>query len=113
MNSFSKNKEVVSICKNYYKIVNNNSDDKFTTNIVKIYKDFIFNIQNRSQKLSNYSYTKNYVITERTGEMDVIKLKNWDKENLIHIQLKLVIKLMIIVDLVDFMLLQFQMLQKE
>ena len=49
-------------------------------------KDFIFNIQNRSQKLSNYSYTKNYVITERTGEMDVIKLKNWDKENLIHIQ---------------------------
>ena len=49
-------------------------------------KKFIFNIQNRSQKLSNYSYTKNYVITERTGEMDVIKLKNWDKENLIHIQ---------------------------
>lgn len=46
MNSFSKNKEAVSICKNYYKIVNSNNinEDKFTNSVIKIYRDYIFNI---------------------------------------------------------------------
>ena len=49
-------------------------------------KDFYNSIHSRSQKSANFSYTKNYTITERTGEMDVLKLKNWDIENLIHIK---------------------------
>ena len=45
MNSFNKNKSVVSICKNYYTIVNNEvyNDDKVTHNMINLYKDFIFN----------------------------------------------------------------------
>lgn len=48
MNSFNKNKEVVSICKNYYTIVNSEvyKDDKITHNMIKLYKDYIFNIEN-------------------------------------------------------------------
>ena len=49
-------------------------------------KDFFNSIHSRSQRSANFSYTKNYTITERTGEMDVLKLKNWDIENLIHIK---------------------------
>ena len=45
MNSFNKNKEVVSICKNYYTIVNSEvyKNDKITQNMIKLYKDYIFN----------------------------------------------------------------------
>ena len=48
MNSFNKNKEVVSICKNYYTIVNSEDykNDKITHNMIKLYKDYIFNIEN-------------------------------------------------------------------
>ena len=48
MNSFNKNKEVVSICKNYYTIVNSEvyKNDKITHNMIKLYKDYIFNIEN-------------------------------------------------------------------
>lgn len=48
MNSFNKNKEVVSICKNYYTIVNSEvyKTDKITHNMIKLYKDYIFNIEN-------------------------------------------------------------------
>ena len=48
MNSFNKNKEVVSICKNYYTIVNSEvyKNDKITQNMIKLYKDYIFNIEN-------------------------------------------------------------------
>jgi hypothetical protein len=48
MNSFNKNKSVVSICKNYYTIVNNEvySDDKVTHNMINLYKDYIFNMEN-------------------------------------------------------------------
>jgi len=44
MNSFSKNKEVVNICKNYYKIVNADifEGDKLTSNMIKMYEDYIF-----------------------------------------------------------------------
>ena len=49
-------------------------------------KDFFNSIHSRSQRSANFSYTKNYTITERTGEMDVLKLKNWDIENLVHIK---------------------------
>lgn len=47
MNSFNKNKEVVSICKNYYTIVNSEvyKNDKITQNMIKLYKDYIFNIE--------------------------------------------------------------------
>ena len=47
MNSFNKNKEIVSICKNYYKIVNSDfvSHDKFSCNVIKIYRDYLFNIE--------------------------------------------------------------------
>lgn len=43
MNSFNKNKSVVSICKNYYTIVNNEvyNDDKVTHNMINLYKDYI------------------------------------------------------------------------
>ena len=48
MNSINKNKEVVSICKNYYTIVNSEvyKNDKITQNMIKLYKDYIFNIEN-------------------------------------------------------------------
>ena len=48
MKSFNKNKEVVSICKNYYTIVNSEvyKNDKITQNMIKLYKDYIFNIEN-------------------------------------------------------------------
>ncbi len=48
MNSFNKSKEVVSICKNYYTIVNSEvyKNDKITQNMIKLYKDYIFNIEN-------------------------------------------------------------------
>lgn len=48
MNSFNKNKEVVCICKNYYTIVNSEvyKNDKITQNMIKLYKDYIFNIEN-------------------------------------------------------------------
>ena len=48
MNSFNKNKSVVSICKNYYTIVNSEvyKNDKITQNMIKLYKDYIFNIEN-------------------------------------------------------------------
>ena len=48
MNSFNKNKEVVSICKNYYTIVNSEvyKNDKIAHNMIKLYKDYIFNIEN-------------------------------------------------------------------
>jgi hypothetical protein len=49
-------------------------------------KEFYTTIHKKSQKSANFSYTRNYTITERTGEMDVLKLKNWDIENLIHIK---------------------------
>ena len=46
---------------------------KTRTKLVKLsIKDFISNVQNKSQN-SNISFTKNYSITERTGEMEVIK----------------------------------------
>jgi hypothetical protein len=58
---------------------------KARTKLVKLsIKDFISNVQNKSQN-SNISFTKNYSITERTGEMEVIKLRNWDRDNLIQI----------------------------
>ncbi len=46
MNSFSKNKEVVSVCKNYYTIVNYEiyEGDEVTSNIIKLYTDFIFGL---------------------------------------------------------------------
>ena len=49
-------------------------------------KEFFTTVHKKSQKSANFSYTRNYTISERTGEMDVIKLKNWDIENLIHIK---------------------------
>lgn len=44
MNSFSKNKEIVNICKNYYTIVNAEiyEGDEVTSNIIKLYEDYIF-----------------------------------------------------------------------
>ena len=62
-----------------------NRNFKRRTKLVKLsIKDFISNVQNKSQN-SNVSFTKNYSITERTGEMEVIKLRNWDRDNLIQI----------------------------
>ena len=46
MNSFSRNKKIVEICKNYYKIVNSllYEGDKITQNIIRIYEDYIFSL---------------------------------------------------------------------
>lgn len=46
MNSFSKNKEVVNICKNYYSIKNSNiyEGEEVTVNLIKIYEDYIFGL---------------------------------------------------------------------
>ena len=73
-------------------VLNKTSSNLKMTNSQKIpskklsMKDFYNSIHSRSQKSANFSYTKIYTITERTGEMDVLKLKNWDIENLIHIK---------------------------
>ena len=55
MNSFNKNKSVVSICKNYYTIVNNEvyNDDKVTHNMINLYKDFIFFVSEDFSNLLN------------------------------------------------------------
>ncbi len=47
MNSFSRNKKIVEICKNYYKIVNSllYEGDKITSNIIRIYEDYIFSLE--------------------------------------------------------------------
>jgi hypothetical protein len=47
MNSFSKNKEIVEICKNYYTIVNTElyEGDEVTSNIIKLYEDYIFGME--------------------------------------------------------------------
>lgn len=44
MTRFNKNKEIVKICKNYYKIVNSDlyKNDKTTVNIINLYTDYIF-----------------------------------------------------------------------
>ena len=46
MNSFSKNKKIVEICKNYYRIVNSllYEGDKVTSNIIRMYEDYIFGL---------------------------------------------------------------------
>ena len=46
MNSFNKNKKIVEICKNYYKIVNTEitEKDKVTSNIIRMYEDYIFGL---------------------------------------------------------------------
>lgn len=47
MNSFNKNKEVVNICKNYYKVVNAPiyEGDKITSNMIRMYVDYIFGME--------------------------------------------------------------------
>lgn len=47
MNRFSKNKEIVNICKNYYKIINSNIyiDDKASLNLIRLYRDYIFGLE--------------------------------------------------------------------
>ena len=52
MNSFKKNKEIVKICKNYYKIVNSEiyDNDKMSANIIKIYTDYIFSMELLTQR---------------------------------------------------------------
>ena len=46
MNSFSKNKKIVNICKNYYRIINSfiYEGDKATINIIRMYEDYIFSL---------------------------------------------------------------------
>lgn len=44
MNSFKKNKEVICVCKNYYKIVNADIYDKVSINIIRLYTDYIFSL---------------------------------------------------------------------
>mgnify|MGYP004633994633 CR=1 FL=1 len=52
MNSFNKNKEIIKVCKNYYEIVNSDTykNDKITSNIVKLYKDYIFGMDIITQR---------------------------------------------------------------
>ena len=52
MNSFSKNRQIVNICKNYYKIVNSNfsEKDKEAYAIIKLYTDYIFSFENITQR---------------------------------------------------------------
>lgn len=47
MNSFSKNKEVVGICKNYYKIINADIEegDSVTVNLIRMYEDYLFGME--------------------------------------------------------------------
>lgn len=58
MNSFGKNKQIVNICKNYYKIVNADiyEKDKASLSIIKLYTDYIFSqeiiTQREVEKLS-------------------------------------------------------------
>ena len=52
MNSFNKNKQIVNICKNYYKIVNTDfsENDKEAYAIIKLYSDYIFSAELISQR---------------------------------------------------------------
>ena len=47
MNRFNKNKEVVKVCKNYYKIVNTDlyKNDRTSANIINLYTDYIFSFK--------------------------------------------------------------------
>lgn len=59
MNSFSKNKEVVGICKNYYKIINADIEegDSVTVNLIRMYEDYLFGMEivtkREKEKLEN------------------------------------------------------------
>ena len=47
MNRFNKNKEVVKVCTNYYKIVNTDlyKNDRTSANIINLYTDYIFSFK--------------------------------------------------------------------
>ena len=49
----------------------------------------IYQWNTKSQEISKYSYTKQLCNNWKTGEMDVIKLKNLDKEQIYIINKKL------------------------
>lgn len=88
MNSFNKNKEVVSICKNYYKIVNADiyDGDKVTVNMIKMYEDYIFGMdiitKREKEKLVTIDKIMYKFITdsrfkkEMLGELTNIRVSN-------------------------------------
>ena len=81
MNSFSKNKEVVKVCKNYYKIVNSENYDKITITIKRLYSDYIFGIdiitQREREKLALLDNIMYKFITDNRFKKEMInKLNN-------------------------------------
>ena len=53
MNRYSKNKEVVKICKNYYEIINTETDEKVINKIIRLYSDYIFSVEYISEAQKN------------------------------------------------------------
>ncbi len=88
MNSFNKNKQIVNICKNYYKIVNSdiNERDKETYQIIKIYTDYIFSLETVTQrevekltKIDNIMYkfiTDNKFKKEMLNKLSTLKVNS-------------------------------------
>ncbi len=86
MNSFKKNKEVISVCKNYYKIVNADVYDKISINIIKLYTDYVFGLEiitkREKEKLALvdniiYKYvTDNRFKKEMIGKLSKLKVSN-------------------------------------
>ena len=78
MNSFSKNKEIVSVCKNYYNIVNSDvyESDKFTHNMIRLYKDFIFGMdivtQREKEKMVCVDNIMYKFVTDKEFRKDVV-----------------------------------------
>lgn len=53
MSNFEKNKEILSYCPNYYKIINEeyNEDDVVSEKLIQIYSEFVFsvNVNNKAE----------------------------------------------------------------
>lgn len=79
MNRFKKNKEIVTICKNYYKIINSDiyPNDKASLNIIKVYIDYIFGIETvtkiEREKLSLLDSIMYKFISDKRFKKEILK----------------------------------------
>ncbi len=79
MNSFNKNKEIVSVCKYYYDIVNFDiyESDKISQKIINLYKSYIFSMENvtkrEKEKLKEIDKIVYKFLTDKRFNKEIIK----------------------------------------
>lgn len=79
MGSFNKNKEIVSVCKHYYDIVNFEiyEDDKIKQNIINLYIEYIFSFdivtKREKEKLEQIDKIVYKFLTDKRFNKEMIK----------------------------------------